>query len=346
MPVLTRVRREYVQRTGEEDALRAARALLVAGVADPTDWWRVKAEPVDFISRTVERWIVAGYGDMRRHPGLHLVLALDAESACWYAGMWVEGPFGVQVGPTLRLLEHYHPRLPASFLHVFNHTVWKIAGTFGVDELEQYIEWEAERELEEEAGDAPDGMAVTNAFEVLIERKRLEYVPESLRRAPLSYSALRTACRRLPPTSVAAELMRRVLALPRLAEPLKRSAAEIRRARETIDDSDWGEPWPMFVLPFDAGDQVAAAYDDFEEMKFHGGMVDPPSYVVPFDMQDSASLRMLRDRIVNLCRLAGHLMEVACLMPDRDMDPRSLVNVLGGEVGADAPVQQLVRVHT
>src|SRR5690606_14029708 len=136
MPVLDRLRRFYEEHTSDDDALRAARALLVTGVADPADWRRAKGDHVEYMRRMLSRWVAQGYGDMRKHPGTILTLHLSPETDRWYVGMWVDRVHQVPLGAMVRLLEQYHPRLPATVVRIFNEAVWKVGYAFGASEYE------------------------------------------------------------------------------------------------------------------------------------------------------------------------------------------------------------------
>lgn len=317
MPVLDRLRRFYEEHTSDDDALRAARALLVTGVADPADWRRAKGDPVEFMRRMLSRWVAQGYGDMRKHPGTILTLHLSPETDRWYVGMWVDRVHQVPLGAMVRLLEQYHPRLPATVVRIFNEAVWKVGYAFGASEYEEYAYNDVENELDEQR-DALSESDYNRRFEELCQERLRETIPPAMSRRPLS---LRAVCRLAPAGSLAAELVDRVLQLRELAKPLHQDENEIEQVQEALGSGDWDQPWPLFLTTFEPDDDIRGAYDWFEHAKFHSGWDDPPSYAVPIDIDEPASLIRLRDRVVQLCRFLGHTMEFVTRVPVLDVEP-------------------------
>ena len=117
---------------GEQAAARVGSTLLKAGIADAEDWRAAKRNPFRFLKDALDRWVTAhGKAQIEEQFRLNLTLSTDLESHC---AMGREAPAQasqlfltvepssagyVVLGPTLRILEAAHPRLPATFAQLF-----------------------------------------------------------------------------------------------------------------------------------------------------------------------------------------------------------------------------------
>ena len=129
LPRLDRVPVEHSLCAGDEPSVALAKTLLKLDIAVPEDWEKAKHDPTAYIGLTLARWIARhgveaikrrfdltaaitslldDYTDRDPVNPILLYLTVDAGSAGY-----------VVLSPTLELLEKAHPRLPATFFHLF-----------------------------------------------------------------------------------------------------------------------------------------------------------------------------------------------------------------------------------
>jgi len=123
--------REHQLWQGEEAAARLAHSFLEAGVADADDWSAANHNPFEFLKRALERWLREHHEPVIRQQFLLDVLlstSLDryfcadgksGDVSSVFLALEPDSAGYVILGPTLRLLESIHPRLPATFLYLF-----------------------------------------------------------------------------------------------------------------------------------------------------------------------------------------------------------------------------------
>jgi len=106
--------------------------LLKAGIASAENWRSAQRNPFEFLKNALDRWVMAhGKAQIEEQFRLNLTLSTDLESHC---AMGREAPAQasqlfltvepssagyVVLGPTLRMLEAAHSRLPATFAQLF-----------------------------------------------------------------------------------------------------------------------------------------------------------------------------------------------------------------------------------
>jgi len=131
IPCLDQFPHEYHFHAGERAAIRLARSLLELDIADPSDWQHVRRDPTDHVQATVNRWInLHGGKAIRRRFCLRLMLSEvvdeyldggepDPDGRRLYLILHPDSAAYAVAGPTLELLDREHPRLPATFYHLF-----------------------------------------------------------------------------------------------------------------------------------------------------------------------------------------------------------------------------------
>ena len=272
---------------GEQAAARTAATLVRAGIAPVKDWDNSERNPFEFLKRALNRWTIAHWArEIQDEFRLNLTLStsLDRYSSFdeepstavdLYLAMEPDSAGYVVLGPTLRLLEAVHPRLPATFAHTFTGALnrwlrvydWRDARE-RVDRLRECYEMdppEAEGDME-----LPD-----------IERS----IPRYMKPRRLSAKTLQ----RIYPTikvRSARELVGGVLELER---------ASARVARPVIDEdtsamlSDCGDPLPALLAVFEKHDAIEGQFD--EESQGMLEVTPEPNLIIRIDGEDVESVR-------------------------------------------------------
>jgi hypothetical protein len=123
---------EYRIIQGERAAAQLALNLLEAGVLSGEDWGASQGDPLTFLHQGLERWLDSnGREQIRQQFFIDVVLStsLDRFSyrsepceenlATVFLTIEPDSAGYVVLGPTLHRLDQVHPRLPATFLHLF-----------------------------------------------------------------------------------------------------------------------------------------------------------------------------------------------------------------------------------
>lgn len=131
IPRLEGIPTEYRFFEGIDLAAKLAKGLVSAGLAYPAWWTQVDNDPFRFIERALKDHVEAHGGpEIEREFFLRLGLSSDlnpyranGDNADIGDEMFLilepESAGYVVLGPTLQLLETVHPRLPATFFHLF-----------------------------------------------------------------------------------------------------------------------------------------------------------------------------------------------------------------------------------
>jgi len=258
IPRLASVPLEQQLWQGTQAAARLAHSFIEADVADAGDCIVAKRNPLEFLKRTLERWLDEhGAPSIRERFSVDVSLStsLDRYSSTDSKSGDVSSLFltlepdsagYVILGPTIRLLESIHPRLPVTFLCLFlgalNRWIHVYDQRDAMDRVERLRDW---YETDPEGGEVelPD-----------IER----CVPKSVKRRPLGR---RTLAAMMP--AIENPLARQLLELA-----IDMDRASNRHERPGIDDHlserliDCGEPVPALLAVFERTDPIEGCFDE------------------------------------------------------------------------------------
>jgi hypothetical protein len=303
-----------VQRLVTDDrlAVMLAKAMLELDIAIPGDWKRAERDPTSFIRLTLERWIHAHGGPSIRHrfllsavisnspndwaegdetrPNQLFLIVEPSEATCGCATF----------GPTLQLLESVHPRLPATFFHLFVGALnlWLRVYDYrdAEDRAETLREWAAQ---EPDAGEyeIPD---VAGS------------IPPCMRQAPLAEGELVHLKDRIN-DSTARKLVDAVIALDGVSRGVERP--------ELNDDvgeqlSDCNRPLPCLLAVFADADAIAGCFD--EEAQGMMEVEPEPNIIIPFDPTDTESVQRTIHTFGVACQTFAAASRVIDLMPGND----------------------------
>jgi hypothetical protein len=312
MPRLDGVPVEQQLWQGEAAAARLARNFVEADVAGPDDWVAAKHNPFEFLKRALDGWLTRHgatvireqffldvllstsldryfAGDGRSVDASKVFLALEPDSAGY-----------VILGPTLRLLEGVHPRLPATFLNLFLGALnrWVRAYDYrdAFERVERLREW-YESDPDGEAVELPD-----------IDRS----LPKSVKRRPLSRRTLGVMIPAIK-DSFSRQLMELAFELDRLSS---------QSARPEIGDDvrelliDCGEPVPALLAVFERTDAIEGCFD--EECQGMLELTPEPNLIVPFDGQTESGVRGAFAILSAVCETLSCASRLMKIMPGNE----------------------------
>lgn len=285
IPSLRGIPTEYQFVGGLDAAARLAKTLLVSGVAAADSWFHAGRDPFRFIEQTLKYWIEAhgsqetdndlflrlglasdldplGQGGGEQDGGDEMYLILEPDSAGY-----------VVLGPTLRLLETVHPRLPTTFFDLFTHALNRWVRVYdyrdAAERVQQLREW-YEGDPESETVELPDVDGTT---------------PKCLRGKPLKERSVERL--------LGTVRIRKIRAM--LEGVLNLSAASRKGARPEITEAarerlmDSNPPVPALVAVFEKHDAIEGCFDEEAQ-----GMLEcspEPNLIVPLQSDDAESVR-------------------------------------------------------
>ena len=293
---------------GEQATARLARTFVQAGVAEIDDWIAAKRNPFEFLKRSLDRWLkdhrVSSiqeqfFLDLTISTSLDRYFAPNdcspADASEVFLTLEPESAGYVILGPTLRLLEAAHARLPVTFVQLFLSALNKWVRVYdyrdALDRIERLREW---HQSDPEGGDVelPD-----------IGR----YIPPSLKRRPLNAKSVAKIVPCIE-NQLARQLMELVVELNRSSNYGVRPQIG-EGTRELL--MDCGEPVPALLAVFERNDSVEGCFD--EECQGMLELTPEPNLIVPFkgDSRESvvAAFAVLAT-VANTLSCASQLMRI------------------------------------
>jgi len=257
IPHLTGVATEYQVWSGLELVARTASSFLSAGIARAEDWSAAKGNPVQFLQMTLARWLREHGGDeIGEVFPLHLTLTADldryssadrGDTSKLYLTLEPESAGYVVLGPTLRLLEPIHPRLPVTFVHMLIGAINRWVRVYdwrdALERLDRIREWHDMDPDDDGEFELPD-----------VEGS----IPACMRRRPLARKAVERLCTGMP-RSLARSLVEQVLELDTLAAQSQRPPI-LDEDAELLQDC--GEPLPALLAVFEKHDAIEGQFDE------------------------------------------------------------------------------------
>jgi len=286
VPHLNGVPAKHHMAFGVQPAARLALSLLEAGIADPGDWRPREENTVEFVEKTLRRWVLKHGGDeISSEFDVALALVSDLEP-------YAEGPSDavavqemfiviepetagyVVLGPLLRELNAIHRRLPVTFFHLFTAALNRWVRVYDYrdasERVEMLREW-YEADPEAEPVEVPDVKGATP--DCLQERK------------PLSEAAVEKLTERMRNKRLAA-ILRGMLDLS--AGSRRAQRPEIGPdASERLEDSN--PPLPALLAVFEKQDAIEGCFDE----EAQGMMECPPepNVIIPLKIGDVTAVK-------------------------------------------------------
>ena len=310
IPSLDRVPLQHHFHAGARAAIRLAEALLELDIADPSDWRRVRRDPTDYVQATLNRWIdLHGGRAIRRRFCLRLALSevvdeyleageSDPDGRGLYLFLHPDSAAFIVAGPTLELLGHEHPRLPATFYQVFTGALNRWIRTYDHREAEDRVQMLREwAEGEEEEYELADVAAST---------------PACMKQKPLSLRHLRRIGKQAKGETIKA-LVAGVL-------ELEQTSALVRRPEFTDDLReqlmDANSPLPAALVVFAEADAIEAQFED--ESQSWGEASSEPNLILPLSAFDPESIRSAFHTLAAVCRTLAVASRLIDIMPGNE----------------------------
>ena len=310
LPHLDGIPGEYRFHAGERASIQLARTLLEVGIADPTDWRRVRRDPTAFVDLTFERWVDFHRGKaIRRRFNLQLTLSesvdeyveageQDPEGRRLYFTVHPDSAAYIVCGPTLELLEGKHSRLPASFYHSFTRALSTWVRVYDYSDAEDRVDMLREwAEGEEEQYEIADVAAA---------------VPSCMKRAALGLRELQRLGAEAR-NSEARALIRAVIDLQQISKSAKRPDVT-DEIREQLQDCN--PPLPAALVVFAENDAVEGQFDDESQNMME--CPPEPNMVIPVNAFDRGSVRSAFTVLATVCRTLEAACGVIDLMPGNE----------------------------
>ena len=313
IPRLDGVPREHQLWQGEQTTARIAAAFLKAGLASEEDWYRAQRNPFDFVKMTLSRWVAAHWAtEIQQEFRLDLMLSTSLDryfanqepsaTSELYLTMEPESAGYVVLGPTLRLLETIHPRLPVTFAHTLlgslNRWIRVYDWRDALERVDRLREW-YEVDPPETAGEVqlPD-----------IEPS----IPHCMKRRQLSPKTLERICLTIKDTT-ARHLVESLLDIERAAT---------RVVRPVIDEdtgamlADCGEALPALLAVFEKHDAIEGQFD--EESQGMLEVTPEPNMIIRLNGKDVESVRHAFDRLAACCETLACARRLMKIMPGNE----------------------------
>ena len=298
---------------GEQAAARTAAAFLKAGLASEEDWYRAQRNPFDFVKMTLNRWVAAHWAtEIQEEFRLHLTLSTSLDryftdqeptaTSELYLTIEPESAAYVVLGPTLRMLETIHSRLPVTFAHALlgslNRWVRVYDWRDALERVDRLREW-----YEADPPETPEEVQLPD-----IETS----IPHCMKQRPLASKALGRIGLTIKDTT-ARHLVENLLDVERAAS---------RVVRPVIDEdtgamlADCGEPLPALLAVFEKSDAIEGQFD--EESQGMLEVTPEPNLIIRLNGEDVESVRDAFDRLAACCETLACARRLMKIMPGNE----------------------------
>src|SRR5882757_310366 len=253
VPRLDRIPLHHQSFGSDAAAARFASLLLEADIAHAADWRVCDGNPLQFIRRTIQRF-VRDHGEAAIDQAFDVSVSFsdsplglfetDEEPNGSLAFLYMEaGSCGfVNLGPVLTILEKAHAGLPATFGNLLLDAIGRWFRTYDHRDASERID-----NLE----DTYDPQEDADALAALPNRD--DVLPAFMKRKPIGRDSLRLVLSRLSPQSQAARIMRSVQKLDKISQRAERLPVPPELA-EVL--SDMNPPVPVLLAIFHDGDPI------------------------------------------------------------------------------------------
>ena len=311
IPRLDRVPIEQQFKRGDRDTAVVAANVLRAGIGCPDDWPKAAGDPERFLRLTLDRWVAArGGDDIRRQFELSLIVSteLDRCSSREPAGGVEElylllepGSAGyVVLGPTIKLLERIHPRLPATFFRLFIGALNRWVRVYDYRDaqgrVEMLREW-YEGDPEAESYELPD---VAGS------------IPRSIRLRPLGKQTVERLIES-GRNRQANEIMAEALEVARLAVQVQRPEIGQKACEALIDCNP---PLPALLAVFHPRDAIEGCFDDESQTMIE--VYPEPTLILPFNGKDTGSITATFQVLGVVCHTLAAASRLVKTLPGND----------------------------
>lgn len=311
MPRLDGVPLHHQSFGSDAAAARFATLLLETDIARAADWKGCAGNPLHFVKRTIQRFarthgataidqafeVSVSFSD----SPLGLVVESSEEPDGSLVFLYMEaGSCGfVNLGPVLPILETAHPRLPATFVHLFLNGINRWFRTYDHHDADERLDNMEDRCDPSDEPD-PEAMAALPSGE--------DVLPPCLKRKPLGGRVLRSILPSLAPQSNVVRLIRAVQNL----DAVSRRVDRIIIPPHIVEIfSDMNPPVPVLLTIFREGDAIEACFD--EERQYMLELQPEPWPLLPFNATDSSSVRTAFDCLgtaLDTLTAARHVLEL------------------------------------
>lgn len=297
---------------GEQTAARIGSMFLQAGIACAEDWSAASQNPFHFVKRALDRWLAEHHAEEIRdqfHLDVTLSTSLDqydgrehdaaAKASQLFLTVEPDSAGYTVLGPTLRLLEAAHPRLPVTFAHHFlgalNRWIRVYDHRDAQDRVDTLREW-YESDPEGEEVDLPD-----------IER----CIPNTMKRRPLSEKGLGHILPVVKGTGK--QLIELALELDRVSRQADRPVLDEEMSGTLID---CGAPLPSLLAVFERHDVIEGCFDEDAQ-----GMLEvtpEPNLIIPLNGEDVRSVRAAFGVLAVFCETLAGASRLMKIMPGNE----------------------------
>jgi hypothetical protein len=298
VPRLRGVATRHQLASGVEPAARLGRALLEAGIAEANDWRPAEGNPLIFVEKALQQWAEA-HGASEIGTGFDLALALVTDLNPYgheepsaepveqlYLVLEPETAGYIVLGPLLRRLEALHPRLPATFFHLFTSALNRWVRVYDYREAQERVvmlrEW-YEGDPDGENAELPDIAGATPAC--IAGRK------------PLSRNFAKQLVRQMSDANLRA-ILGGAVALSDAAGKKERPALGDGISEQL---SDCNPPLPVLLTVFEKHDAIEGCFDEESQ-----GMMEcqpEPNLILPLAIGDVGSVRRAFDVAEVVCEV-------------------------------------------